>query len=185
MPLEGFDETGVTDNEAVKKQLCDGVQTLERAGADFIIIACNTVHVFLDDMQKAVSIPIVSMIDEVVQYLVEKNIDEVGLLSSETTRELNFYGKAMKDAGIHMLQVTPEDQKQITEVIKHVMGGMQSDSDSGILSIHINSFGSQGVACAVLGCTELPLAAKNLVVKIPVYDATSIVIQAALQKAYS
>ena len=64
LPLSGFDETGITDENLVKKQLIKGVQILEDAGCDSIVIACNTVHVFHDDMQKAVTIPVLHIVEE-------------------------------------------------------------------------------------------------------------------------
>ncbi len=67
LPLIGFDETGITEPESVKKQLVEGVKKLEKAGCDFIIIACNTVHIYQKNMQKAINIPIVSMIEQAVK----------------------------------------------------------------------------------------------------------------------
>ena len=63
LTLFGFDETGITDHELVKSQLIEGVQQLEKAGSDLIIIGCNTVHCYFDDMQNAVNVPIFNIIE--------------------------------------------------------------------------------------------------------------------------
>jgi aspartate/glutamate racemase len=80
--------------------------------------------------------------------------------------------------------MTEAEQRQVTEIIKNVMGGMQNDKDSVILSLLINELASEGSTCALLGCTELPLAAHNLQVSVPVYDAMAILTSAALNNAY-
>lgn len=184
LPLVGFDETGVTMADTVKKQLCDGARILEKGGSDFIVIACNTVHIFIDDIRKAVNIPVLSMVEETTKNIVQLGIKTVGLLSSQTTRDLDLYQKAFQAVGIVSLQTTINEQQQVTGIIKNVMGGMQSDKDSAILSLIIHRLASDGAACAVLGCTELPLAVKNLKVSVPVYDAMTILISAAFHQAY-
>ena len=184
LPLVGFDETGVTMADAVKKQLCDAAKVLEKGGADFIVIACNTVHIFIDDIRGAVQIPVLSMIEETVKFIQASHIKTVGLLSSQTTLELNLYQKAFEQAGIQVLEATAPEQQQVTETIKHVMGGHQGEKDSSVLSTIINRMVSNGATCAVLGCTELPLAAHHLAVSVPVYDAMAILTSSSLQNAY-
>ncbi len=63
LPLFGFDETGIVDEKLVKQQLIDGVKKLESAGCDLIIIGCNTVHIFYDEMQAAIKIPILNIVE--------------------------------------------------------------------------------------------------------------------------
>jgi aspartate racemase len=184
LPLVGFDETGITSADSVKIQLCDAAKTLEKAGSDFIVIACNTVHVFIDDIQSSVRVPIFSMIEETVRYIKDLGIKQLGLLSSETTRELNLYQKAFEKAGLVLFQATKQEQKEVTGIIKNVMGGKQGEKDSKVLSTLVNQLAKNGAECVVLGCTELPLAAKNLNVLIPVYDAMTILTSAALNQAY-
>jgi aspartate racemase len=64
LPLLGFDETGIVDENLVKQQLIAGVKKLESAGSDLIIIGCNTVHFYYEEMQAAVKVPIFNIIEE-------------------------------------------------------------------------------------------------------------------------
>lgn len=64
LTLKDFDETGIVNADSMKRQLIDGVKKLENAGCELIIIGCNTVHVFYDAMQEAVSIPILNIVGE-------------------------------------------------------------------------------------------------------------------------
>ncbi|RXL35464.1 aspartate racemase, partial [Citrobacter sp. AAK_AS5] len=73
--------------------LVEGTTRLEKAGASFIVIPCNTVHYFYDDMQRAVKIPIVHMIRETVAAVVKRHPDarRIGLLATNGTIASGLY----------------------------------------------------------------------------------------------
>ena len=93
MPLLGFDETGIVDQDSVKMQLIEGVRKLENAGCDLIIIGCNTVHIFFDEMQAAVNIPILNIVEETKKKVVDFGCKKVGLFASESTSKTKLYQK--------------------------------------------------------------------------------------------
>lgn len=183
LPLFGFDETGFVDSILVKNQLIAGVQKLENAGSDFIIIACNTVHYFYQDMQRAIKIPIINIINETAKTASEKNLKVIGLLSSESTNKLKIYQKALEDYAIKILSVTDQQQKLLNEVILQVMSGVQNNTDKECLKAIIDDFYKQGAQGIILGCTELPLAICQDDVDIVLFDSTEIIVKSALQYA--
>ena len=71
LPLDGFDETGITNIKLVEDQLVVGVKKLEAAGCDLIIIGCNTVHILYEKMQAAVKIPILNIVEETKNKVIE------------------------------------------------------------------------------------------------------------------
>ena len=103
LAMTGFDETGIVDEDSVKNQLIDGVKKLELAGAAFIIIACNTVHAFYDQMQLAVKIPILNIIEETKKKVLEAGFKKVGLFSSESTNKLGLYQNSFEQSGIKVV----------------------------------------------------------------------------------
>lgn len=181
LPLFGFDETGFTNPALVKNQLIDGVKKLENMGSDFIIIACNTVHYFFQEMQNAIKIPIINIIEKTAEAVNEKGLKIVGLLSSESTNKLKIYQKILDNYSIKTLTTTDRQQKLLNKIILHVMSGTQSDIDKDCLKDIINNLCQQGAQGIILGCTELPLVISQNDVKIPIFDSTEIITKSALQ----
>lgn len=184
LPLVGFDETGIADRAAVRDQLITGVQTLERAGSNFIVIACNTVHALYDDMQSAIQIPILNMIDVVSGKVESQQLKKVGLLSSQTTARLDLYQNKLRSSGIEVLGVTDEEQNIVTQGVLRVMAGTHTAEDTQKLVKMIERFRSQGAEACILGCTEIPLLLRQKDSPLPLFDAVDILSNHALQEAY-
>lgn len=180
LPMYGFDETGIVDSKLVKKQLVDGVKTLEKAGSDLVIIACNTVHCFVDQMQNAVNIPILNMVQLTSDEVKKAGFKKVGLLSSQNTANLGLYQNELKKHNIHSVCANPVQQKTINEVIKHVMGGVQGKFDVIELKKIIAQMVSEGAQSIVLGCTEIPLAIDQTNTDIKLFDAMEITVNKAV-----
>ncbi len=184
LPLEGFDETGFVDEEKVKGQLLDGVRRLEGAGSDFIIIACNTVHYFLSEMQGAVSIPILSLPDKTAERVEAEGYKKVGLLSSQSTRELGLYRESLGKVGTVVVTASEDEQKTLNTIILHVMSGTHTGTDSQALQkIMERMVHNDGVEAIILGCTELPLVTHKNSIARPIFD--TIVIAAEESLAYA
>lgn len=184
LPLDGFDETGFVDAEKVKGQLVSAVQKLESMGSDFIVIPCNTVHTFIAAMQEAITIPIVSIIDAVVDTLLAKNIRTVGLLTSQSTRNYQLYESAFAQKNIQFISATDDEQKQINRVIHHVMAGTQGPSDIAQLTKVVDRFVQEGAEGVLLGCTELPLAITQADVGVPLFNSSEILAHRTLVEAF-
>ena len=183
LPLFGFDETGFVDSALVKGQLIAGVKKLEDAGSDFIIIACNTVHHFYQDMQHSVKIPIMSIIEETAKAVKGKSHKVVGLVSSESANKLKIYQRTLDNYSIKVLSVTEHQQNLLNEVILHVMAGIQGDIDKKYLKTIIDDLYKHGAQSIILGCTELPLAFGQDDVNIALFDSTEIIVKSALKYA--
>jgi aspartate racemase len=183
LPLFGFDETGFANPALVRSQLIAGVKKLKSAGSDFIIIACNTVHYFYQDMQDAIKIPIISIIEETVKVADKKGFKVVGLLSSESTNNLKIYPMILNDYKIKTLSVTNQQQKLLNEIILHVMSGMQGQADEECLKTIIDNLCKRGAQGIILGCTELSLAIRQDNVAVTLLDSTEIIAKTSLQYA--
>ena len=184
MPLTGFDETGFVDKASVLDQLVRGVQKLESSGSDFIIIPCNTVHHFIDEMRAAVRIPILSIIEETIDRVAQADIGTVGLLSSESTRHFNLYEAALTARSIDTISASDAEQDIINKAILHVMGGAQNSEDTVNLKLIAERMIREGAEGIVLGCTELPLVLAQRDINVRLFSSTQILASAALARAY-
>ena len=183
--LDGFDETGITDNKLVLEQLLLGVRDLERGGADFIIVACNTVHYFFKELQDAVNIQLFNIIDQARKDVVKHGFSRVGLFSSEYTQRLRLYQHLFTGSDIDVIVATPVQQRVLNEVIKNVMGGRQGLTDVFKLKEVLRDFTGQGAEGIVLGCTELPLALNQSHTDVKLFDTLEIIARAAVDYSLS
>lgn len=178
--LDGFDETGITDAELVCSQLVEGVRKLERGGADFIIIGCNTVHHFHPQMQAAVDIPIFNIIEESKKEVLSYGFQKIGLFSSESTNALGLYQKCFDDSGISVISANDVQQAKLNRVIMNVMGGRQGLTDVFSLKEVLHEMAAIGAEGVVLGCTEIPLAFNQSHTDVRLFDTIEIIVKRAV-----
>jgi|TARA_B100002003_G_C14149383_1_gene552778 aspartate racemase len=180
LPLLGFDETGIVDDMLVKEQLIKGVQKLEEIGCDLIIIGCNTVHIFYSDLQSAVKIPILNIIDETKKKVIKIGYKKVGLFASESTTKTKLYQEKFNKENISMIQPNEEQQKILNKIIENVMGGNQKTDDVIDLKNIADCFLKKGAEAIVIGCTEIPLVINQSQIDVKLFDTTEIIVKAAV-----
>lgn len=179
MHLQGFNETGILNQKNVLSQLIKGIKILENSGCDFIVIPCNTVHYFIEELSQSVKIPILSIIDETINKIKE---NKVGLIASETTMNLDIYQSKLKENNIDCLTPDKKDYRKITKLILEVMGGkVNNKTKDDVLKI-IKKMNSESL---VLGCTELPIVINQKDTKIKIYDTLQILSEATVDYAIS
>lgn len=169
--------------EQIKPYLSFSLKKLEKAGASFIAIPCNTVHYFYEYMQQSVNIPIINMIRETAAEVANEypKVKKIGLLATTGTIESGLYNKELEAAGYEV--ITPHDSIEINMVMKAVWG-IKAKSDPKInedlLAIAGQHLADRGAELIVLGCTEIPLAYNPDRVNLPFVNATLVLAQRAV-----
>ncbi|MFH1276054.1 MAG: amino acid racemase [Candidatus Woesearchaeota archaeon] len=182
LPLEGFDETGIVDKTLVLKQLFEGVKLLNNASCDFIVIPCNTVHYFINELQNKSKVPIISIVKESCKKLVGDNISNIALFGSDSTVKLSFYQELLNNYNINFVIPSDEGQKATTNLIAEVMGGKINSLEKIQVLNLIEEI--KEIQAVLLACTELPLAiqqsdlSKN---NIKIYDTLQILAEATVE----
>ena len=164
--------------------LVEGVTRLENAGASFIAIPCNTVHRFFDEMQNAVSIPILHMMEETASYVKTKipSMKTIGLLATSGTIATRLYEDALEAAEFQVIVPGESVQKNhVMEAIYMIKAGENKASCENLLTEAGNHVIEKGAEAIVLGCTEIPLGFNAERVSVPVINATEVLALAALR----
>ncbi|MCP4726916.1 MAG: aspartate/glutamate racemase family protein [bacterium] len=169
IPLLIFNNPKVPDRtEAVKtgktekiiQYLTESAITLEKGGADFIVIPCNTAHTFINEIRQSVKINVFSMIDETVKHVMAKypGIDEICIMGTSGTMKSRLYQDAFEEKNIKYY--IPEEDIQE----KYVMGGIYSikagkdlSHAESLLIKALDHLKKTGCSRVVLGCTEIPI----------------------------
>jgi aspartate racemase len=170
--------------DLVAQGLSEAAQKLVAAGAELILIATNTMHLVFDQVQAAVDVPMVSLLDATAEAILARGLRTVGLLGTRFAMEKGFYQEALACRGITVLVPDAGDRAYVNRVIydELVAGRIRDESRAGYLAIiaKLAALGAEGV---ILGCTEIPLLVSEADAGIPLFDTTTIHAEAALAYA--
>ena len=161
--------------------LIHAAKSLEKAGADFLVIPCNTVHLFIEDVRAAVNIPVLSIIDESIKFLKEKNLEKIGLLATQNTVNSGIYAKPMINDGIEIELPNRENQKLMGELISQLVSNHYSEEDKEKLLEIIEELAQKNIEAILLACTDLQLIAPENT-KIKIYDSMKILVLATTKE---
>jgi aspartate racemase len=167
--------------------MVEAARSVERAGADFIVICANTMHKTADDVAAAVKIPLIHIADATAEAVKAQGLTAVGLLGTRYTMEQEFYRKRLEDRhGLRVFVPGEPDRTTVHEVIykELAVGVIRDESRRAYLDIvgRLARAGAQGV---ILGCTEIPLLIKPGDGDLPLFDTTALHAAAAVRAALS
>lgn len=157
---------------------------LEVAGADLIVLACNTMHLFESRFRQATDARFISLIDAVMRNVQRDGRKMVGLLGSMTTMQSDLYSAPLHRAGIELVLPSLTEQQELNRCIQAIIAHRSSDRDRGLLHYLIESLHKKGAEAVILGCTELPQIFMPSSVHVPVYDSLRILAEAACAEMY-
>lgn len=165
------------DEDKVREMLVDGLKRLVNIGSDFIVVPCNTVMCYIDELRKVVNVPLVNVIQETSNEIFDCGFKIVGLLGTESTIRNNLYGKILGD--VKVLTLGESEQRETTRIIMNILSGIKSDE--AILLGFVKKLKKMGAEKVILGCTELPLVVKSD----DVIDTLEILARSAVKMAVS
>lgn len=161
--------------------LCVAGVELERAAADVIILASNTMHQKADDIAQALTTPFIHIADAAATAIKAKGIQKVGLLGTRFTMERSFYADRLAQSDLSV--VTPDERRreEIDRIIYDELcyGEIKEVSRTVYLDAvaELHAQGAQGV---ILGCTEIGMLVRQNDFDIPCFDTTQIHIESVL-----
>lgn len=156
--------------------LAEAAKSVERGGADFLMICTNTMHKVVPEIESQISIPILHIADATAESLVQNGVTKVGLLGTRFTMEQDFYkGRISEKFGIDVVVPTADEQTVVHDIIYQelCLGEIKTESRDRYLKI-IANLHAQGAQAVVLGCTEIALLVKQSDTTVPLYDTTEI-----------
>ncbi|WP_461863489.1 aspartate/glutamate racemase family protein [Thermococcus sp.] len=160
--------------EGRKEILINAARALERAGAELIAMSANTPHKVFPDVQKAVGVPMVSIIDAVAEEVRRRGLKRVLLLGTKTTMSSDFYVSALRRSGLEVLVPREEEQDRLNEIIFNELAFDNLKNKAWIAELIEKYAREEKIEGVILGCTELPLAIKHGDVSVEVFDTAEI-----------
>lgn len=155
IPSRGMDEKGISDEIVLKKELFKSVAQMNMLEVDSIIIACNSVHVYIDELKSASRAAILNMIFIASESTLGSS--KVGIICSNSSKKSGLYKKQMNDIGLIVFETTTREQDEVDQAIGNVISGSKNKFDEQILHTICLRMKRDGAEEIILGCTELPL----------------------------
>lgn len=174
---------GNDESQAYIKLLTEAAQKLEAAGVDFIVIPCNSVHVFIDEIRQSVKIPVLSIVEETVTFLKNHNIDHVAVLATSATVNNGLYDHLLEPAGISVISPSETEQRLLDQSITRLVNGENTVEDRDQLNEIITSLANQGVQTTLLACTDLQLITPSHPT-VAIYDTMQILVESTVNKIF-
>ncbi len=157
---------------------------LQAAGAGCILIGANTMHRIADEIQAAVTIPVIHVATETARAVQAKKVKKVALLGTRYTMELDFYPSRFAALGIEVILPPEDDRQYIHDAIYEEMGkGLFLPATKARVLSAITQLALRGAEGVVFGCTELPLLVEQRDCVLPIFNTTLIHAEAAVDFA--
>ena len=171
--IERFQTKGEWENAG--EILGNAASSLEKGGAEFILICTNTMHKVVDTIQSKISIPILHIADATAEEINKQEITNIGLLGTRYTMEQEFYKSRIESKGIKVIVPNAEERDFVNKIIfdELCLGKIHQESRDYYKSVIQNLIisGAQGI---ILGCTEIGLLVKPDDSEVPLFDTTYI-----------
>jgi aspartate racemase len=179
-----IEEDLILNNKNIERYipyLVKEAEKLELSGVDFIVMPCNSLHVFIEKIRKAVKIPVLSIIEETVKFMKQNKFTKVGIVSTSATIQNKLYEDAFEKNNINY--VTPDDfqQAKLGKFILNLVNGKHKNSDREELIKIIDDFNNKNVDCVALACTDLQLLIPNHS-NLKIFDTMKILVDATVNR---
>ena len=161
-------------------QMRASLERLTEAGAEVVIMGCNTAHYFYDALGEGCRVERLNMLYETMAYLKSQGIKKAGLLASSGTVESGIYAKAAEKYCVELLTPVGEAQDAVMGVIYDGVKAGVADYDTTAFKAVVADLTAKGAETMILGCTELPLAMDMYNLDFPAADPTLILAKAAI-----
>lgn len=149
---------------------------LERAGADFLVMPCNTAHAYAGAVIAATRLPFVSIVEETCQAAVTRHpgLRRVGVLGTPACLESGLYSAALGARGIATVCCDARGMVLFTELLYAIKAGDRGHAvREGLVSL-VAGLAGHGAEAIIAACTELPLVLESDDLPLPLLDSLDI-----------
>lgn len=179
-------EAIINGNDDVGPVLLQMGRGLQAAGADFLVMPCNTAHAFAGPILRELDIPLLSMVESVkheVQKLGETL--NVGLLAADGCLISGVYHDALSGAVHEVLTLSANSQAQFMHLVYRIKAGEISPEITKMACALMDQLADQGADILIAGCTEVPLMMGEAGPPLPCIDTLQVLVEATIQFACS
>lgn len=162
------------ESQETFRLLRDSVIRLNNVNCNLIIIPCNTVHIFIEQLRKISKIPIISIIEETAKECLRKSFKKVGVIGSATTTRFGLHKSELERSNVEVIELNEKEQETVTNIILKIIHLKSNNNDKDSLLEIINNMKCRGAEAVILGCTDLFLVLKDVKSPLPLINTTEV-----------
>jgi len=164
------------DDSAVRAALVEMARQLQAAGADFLVMPCNTAHAFVDDAIRAIDVPFVHIVEETVSEIEREypQVLQVGILATDACLIAGVYQHALQTADKKPILPGTDDQHECMHLIARIKAGDANEEVRKRMVGLAERLIEAGANAVIAGCTEIPLVLGNNDIKVPLILSTDV-----------
>ena len=155
-------------------ELAAMARRLEAAGADFLVIPCNTAYVFKDAIVNAVQIPLISIIDLSARAAIESGATTVGVIATDGCVAAGIYQDALEQMGAKAVTQTDAEIAEFMQLCTQIKAGYQGEKISRAMAALAQALVDRGAEAIIAGCTEIPLVLEQPAVNATLISSTDV-----------
>lgn len=181
--FDDFQRNNTANNwDATYELIYDACESLQKGGAEAIVLCANTAHAVADRLKQSIHVPIIHIAEVTANEISRQGLKKVGLLGTKFTMEMPFYKDKLSEQNI--VSIVPAQQEvrnYIQQTLKEELGRgiIKAETKQAYLSI-IDELIKDGAEGIILGCTEIPMLIGQEDIPVPVFDTTKIHSEAAV-----
>ena len=172
------------DWNTIAERMSEAARTLQSAGADFVLICCNTQYKVAAEIESTLDVPLIHIGDATAEAVQKQSLKKIGLLGTKYTMEQDFIKNRFTNKGIAVVVPDDADRVIIQDVIYNELGkGIINPKSREAYLLIIEKLVADGAQGIVLGCTEIGMLVKKTDTLTPLFDTTIIHAEKAVELA--
>lgn len=149
------------NEDKILPYLISAVKRLNKAEVDFIVMPCNTLHIFINNLREKSNVLVLSIIDETVNRIKNKGYKKVGLLATTKTIHDKIYEIPLKSNNIEVIKPNKKQQDKLQKTELKILENKVNEKDKIFMKNLVIDLMRKGSEAIVLGCTDLQLILKD------------------------
>lgn len=173
------------DDKHVATILSEAGRSLKAGGADFIVMANNTMHQFAEQIERASGLELLHISDPTSLEIQKAGHETVALLGTRATMEGDFYSeRILQNSGAEVITPDPKERTEVNRIIfDELARGVVSTGSRDYMGDLIHKLHDRGAGAVVLGCSELKAIVTPDRDAMRIYDTTRLHAKAAVKRA--
>jgi len=162
--------------DEIASMLAESAKKLEIAGANFIVMPCNTAHMFTEEIKKVIDIPFLHIVEEAVIEISKNHPKKmaVGIMATSACLESKIYQEGLSEANRSFIIPDERLQEECMKIIFSIKDGKEINPMQNRMVKVAKHLIAKGAEIIIAGCTEIPLILKASDIEVPLISSTEI-----------
>lgn len=168
-------------NSQSRKMVEIELKRMKKAGIKVAALACNTMHLYVDEFKKNSKLKFINILEESAQALVKKRRKKTGILATPTTLKHELYQKALRKRNISYVLPNKKEIETLGKLIPKILGGKTGKSEKTKILKIIKRMYKRDIDSILFGCTELGFVVKQSDVKVELINSITVLARAVTE----